>query len=128
MRTLYYTGIPMSASEEEETQQKGILGIIVNIGKNRAVSFAPTSGRKIPALINSLPSRLSALHFCIDDATAATKWISMVMVVLGSRVRARVRIHKGKLFVRMLVPVTEHNLNYPSMLNPKKLSASFSRI
>jgi hypothetical protein len=99
----------MSASEEEETQQKGILGIIVNIGKNRAVSFAPTSGRKI----NSLPSRLSALHFCIDDATAATKWISMVMVVLGSRVRARVRMHEGKLFVRMLAPAAEHALNYP---------------
>jgi hypothetical protein len=113
MRTLYY--LLMAAGEEEETQQKGIVGIIVNIGKNRAPMLAaPTrSSRKIPALINSLPCRLSALHFCIDDATAATKWISMGMVVLGSRVRARVRIHKGKLFVRMLVPVAEHTLNYP---------------
>jgi hypothetical protein len=109
MKTLYY--ILMSASEEGETQKKGIVGIIVNVGKNRAVSFLPSS-RKTPALLSSLPCRLSALHFCVDDATAATQWISMVMVVLGSRVRARFRIHRGKLFVRMLAPVAEHTLNY----------------
>jgi hypothetical protein len=95
LRTLYY--ILMAASEDEKTQKKGMVAIVVNIGKNRApVSFAP-SGRKIQALLSSLPCRFCALHFCVDDPAAATEWISMVMVVLGSRVRARFRIHKGKL-------------------------------
>jgi hypothetical protein len=97
MRTLYY--MLMAASEEEETQKKGIVGVIVNIGANRApvaVSFA-TSGRKTPALLSSLPCRLCALHFCVDDPAASTERISLLMVLLGSRVRARSRIHKGEL-------------------------------
>jgi hypothetical protein len=98
LRTLYY--MLMAASEEEETQKKGIVGIIVNIGAKRApaaVSFAPSSGRKTPALLRSLPCRLCALHFCVDDLAASTKRISLLMVLLGSRVRARFRIHKGEL-------------------------------
>jgi hypothetical protein len=98
MRTLYY--LLMAASEEEETQKKGIVGIVMNIGKNRApVLAAPSrSSRKIPALISSLPCRYSALHFCVDEPAASTEWISM-MAILGSRgVRARFRIHKGELY------------------------------
>jgi hypothetical protein len=97
LRTLYY--ILMAASEDEETQKKGIVGIIVNIGKNRAPrSVAPTRGTwKIAALLSSLPCRFCALHFCVDDPAASSQWISMLMVTLGSRVRARVRIHKGEL-------------------------------
>jgi hypothetical protein len=89
----------MAASEDEETQKKGMVGIIVNIGKNRVVrSFVPTRGSlKIAALLSSLPCRFCALHFCVDDPAASTKRMTVLMVVLGSRVRARVRIHKGEL-------------------------------
>jgi Na+/H+ antiporter NhaC len=85
----------MAAGEEEETQKKGMVAIIVNIGKNRAVNFAHSS-RRITAMTSWLPCRLSALHFCVDD-TASSAVAAVAMLMLGSRVRARVRKHEGEL-------------------------------
>jgi hypothetical protein len=96
-KALYY--LLIAASEEEETQKKGMVAIIVNIGKNRApVISEPPRDRKRHALISSLPCRFCALHFCVDDPATSTAKISMLMFALGSRgIRARFRMHKGEL-------------------------------
>jgi hypothetical protein len=110
MRTLYY--MLMTASEEEETQKKGMVAIVLNIGKHREPpNSAPTrSSRKIAELLSFLPCRFCALHFCVDDPAASTQWISMVMVVLGSSVRARFRIHQGELRECQWL---QNTINYP---------------
>jgi hypothetical protein len=96
MRTVYY--LLMAASEDEETQKKGMVSIVVNTQKNRAVSFAPNGFGKIPAMARSLPIRQSALHVCVDYASASSSaFAAIVMLIVTSRIRARFRKHVGEL-------------------------------
>jgi hypothetical protein len=89
MRTLYY--LLMAANEDEETQKKGMVAVLVNIGKNRVVNFVPSG--KLPALTRSLPNRWAALHFCVDDI-ASSALVAITMLMVGSRARARFRKHE----------------------------------
>ena len=81
----------MAANEDEETQKKGMVGITLRIGKNRAIP----RGKILPALTRALPFRYSAIHFC-DDDTNSSQMITIPLLVVASHVRARFRIHKGE--------------------------------
>jgi hypothetical protein len=92
MRAVYY--LLMAASEDEETQKRGIVGILVNIGKNRVVTFGPIA-RKMPSLTRSLPFRWAAFHFCVNDAAFFARVAIDMVTLCTSHVRARFRKHVG---------------------------------
>jgi hypothetical protein len=93
MRTLYY--LLMAEIEDEETQKKGMVAILVNIGKNRIVKFEKSCARQLSTLTGSLPCRWAALHFCFDDPASSVLG-AIVMLMVESRVRARFREHEGE--------------------------------
>jgi hypothetical protein len=92
MRALCY--LLMAASEDEETQKRGMVGVLVNIGKNRVVTFGP-SARKIPSLTRSLPFRWAAFHFCVNDAAFFARLAIDMVTLCASHVRARFKKHEG---------------------------------
>jgi hypothetical protein len=86
----------MAASEDEETQKRGMVGILVNIGKNRGVvTFEGSSTRKLPSLTRSLPFRWAAFHFCVNDAAFFARVAIEMVMRCASHVRARFRKHEG---------------------------------
>jgi hypothetical protein len=92
MRALYY--ILMAASKDEETQKRGMVGILVNIGKNRVVTFGPIA-RKLPSLTRSLPFRWAAFHFCVNDAAFFARVAIDMVMRCASHLRARFKKHEG---------------------------------
>jgi hypothetical protein len=92
MRALYY--LLMAASEDEETQKRGMVGIFVNIGKNRVATFEG-SARKLLSLTRSLPFRWAAFHFCVNDAAFFSRLAIDMVTLCTSHARARFKKHEG---------------------------------
>jgi hypothetical protein len=92
MRALYY--LMMAASEDEATQKRGMVGILLNIGKNRVVTFEG-SARKLLSMARSLPIRWAAFHFCVNDAGSCARLAIGIVMLLKSYVRARFKKHEG---------------------------------
>jgi hypothetical protein len=92
MRALYY--LMMAASEDEETQKRGMVGIFVNVGKNRVVTFEGST-RKVPSLTRSLPFRWAAFHFCVNDAAFFARVAIDMVMRCASHLRARFKKHEG---------------------------------
>jgi hypothetical protein len=90
-RVLYY--LLMAASEDEETQKKGMVAVVITDGRNRSLNLE--SARRSPALSQGLPTRWNGVHFGVDNYLTA-KAFSLFMVLLESRERARFRKHVGK--------------------------------
>ena len=90
MRVFWY-GL-MVASEEEESQKRGLVFVQVSVGSrsipdvNSIINIAP--------LTSVLPIRCSAIHCCIDSLPVAQ--ISATMYVLNWHNLARFRYHRGK--------------------------------
>jgi hypothetical protein len=105
MRTLYY--LLMAANEDEETQKKGMVGIYVNIRKNRVENFEPNAMKIRTLLTRSLPFRWGAFHFCVNDTTSSAHVALGILMLFESRVRARSRKHEGELCQPMIV-AAEH--------------------
>jgi hypothetical protein len=87
MRALYYL-LMAATSEDEETQKRGMVGIFVNIGKNRVATFEG-SARKSLLLTRSLPFRWDACHFCVNDAGPSARLAIEIVMLIQSHVRAR---------------------------------------
>jgi hypothetical protein len=85
----------MAASQDEETQKKGIVGVVVNMGENRRGSLDLEAAKKVPVLASAIPVRFACVHFCVDNSLAANA-LAMFAVLVGSRERVRFRTHMGK--------------------------------
>jgi hypothetical protein len=90
---MYY--LLMAASKDEETQKRGMVGILVNVGKDRVVTFGPSVDRKLPSLTRSLPLRWAAFHFCVNDAGSSARLAIEMVMLLKSHLRARFKKHEG---------------------------------
>jgi hypothetical protein len=51
----------MAATEDEETQKKGMVAVVVNMGKREKLHLEAV--RMMPAIAQAIPIRFSALHF-----------------------------------------------------------------
>jgi hypothetical protein len=89
---MYY--LLMAASEDEETQKRGMVGIFVNIGENR-VETSEWSAKKLLSMVRSLPFRKAAFHFCVNDTGSCARVAIEIVTRCTSHVRARFKIHQG---------------------------------
>jgi hypothetical protein len=85
----------MAASQDEETQKKGIVGVVVNMGENRRELLDLEAAKKVPALALAIPLRFACVHFCVDNSLAANA-LAVFAVLVGTRERVRFRTHLGK--------------------------------
>ena len=83
----------MAATEDEETQKKGVVAVVVKIGKH--LKYSLESGRMAPSLSAGLPFRLASIHFCLDNYAAAIS-VALAAFLAGNHERLRSRSHMGK--------------------------------
>jgi hypothetical protein len=96
LRAIYY--IIMAAVEDEETQRKGIVGIVYNIGKAASNELDDETSRTLDRSVqlrNALPARYVSMHYCFNN-DAFMSYINREICAFDSSTRARCRVHKGK--------------------------------
>ena len=87
----------MAAVEDEETQRKGIVGILYNICEKLRYYNACTLLRTAK-LRNALPARYVAMHYFHNDPSFM-EYVNFELCHLDANTRARTRIHHGESFV-----------------------------
>jgi hypothetical protein len=92
MRALFYGC--MCASEDEETQQRGLAFVVIpaHIG---CIQSRLESARNLAPLLSALPVRPVALHFCIEARTSFAPIFDAAVAAVGKQIRVRVRAHHG---------------------------------
>ncbi len=53
----------MVASQDEETQKKGMVGVVVNMGPDRRESLHLDAVQIVPGLAQAIPIRWACVHF-----------------------------------------------------------------
>ena len=90
LRALFY--ISMTAVEDIETQKRGVVGLIYNVGPQ---SMADRSAVwKNAQLSATLPLRWTGMHYCYDNPKMQMM-LSLAMFVFGRNMRLRCRTHYG---------------------------------
>jgi hypothetical protein len=88
--------VNMVYSEDVETQRKGMIGILYNVGQGGA-ELDKESSWKLTLLLKACPVRLEATHFCSDTMSL---WFMTLIAIfkIGSALgtRLRIRTHCGK--------------------------------
>jgi hypothetical protein len=84
----------MAASEDEETQKKGMVAVVISDSRNRSLNLE--TAMRVPALSEGLPTRWTGVHFCVDKNHVTSKVVSVFTVLAGSRMRGRFRKHVGE--------------------------------
>lgn len=84
------------AAEDEESQKRGIVAIIINWGPRRG-GFDPYAAWKVPHLSTTLPLRINAVHY-VYQSSMVVPIIATTMFMAGQFVRARFRQHSGTCF------------------------------
>jgi hypothetical protein len=94
MRALFYGC--MCASEDEETQQRGIAFVARIPGHidNASCLDRLESARTMPPMFSALPVRLVAFHFCIETIAFAPIFNAAV-TAFAKQIQVRVRAHHG---------------------------------
>jgi hypothetical protein len=83
----------MAASEDEETQKKGMVRVLTVIGNKHP--FNLKAAGKVAAVVNVLPIRWTGIHFCVDNEATANA-LSLWTILMTPSERVRYRIHVGK--------------------------------
>lgn len=79
--------------KDEDTQRKGIVGIISNFGKHaRREPFALL--RQVQKVRTGIPKKIVACHYCYDDASLRP-FVQGLRLVLARDMRIRFRPHFG---------------------------------
>jgi hypothetical protein len=94
LKALFY--IFYSMAEDEETQRRGVVGIAYFIGQKFGSEMDFDLSSRAPRLLEWIPFRVSAMHFCSDDPRLRA-FNALILPLLGQRNRARFRIHDGML-------------------------------
>jgi hypothetical protein len=93
MRALFYGC--MCASEDEETQQRGLAFVAIpGHIDNASCLDRLESARIMPPMFSALPVRLVAFHFCIETIAFAPIFNAAVMA-FAKQIQVRVRAHHG---------------------------------
>jgi hypothetical protein len=84
----------MAASEDDETQKKGMVRVLNTIGATHP--FNLKAARKIAAVVQALPNRWQAIHFCVGNE-AMVNFLALWTILMKPSERVRFRTHVGKL-------------------------------
>ena len=88
----------LMVSRDVETQKRGIVGVIYNIGISKHDSNFADLIAKAYMLRDGLPFRVSAIHYCYENRLLKTT-MSLVQIMVGRDYRLRFRPHFGKSFL-----------------------------
>ena len=83
--------------EDEAAQRLGLVIVLYDVGTfhdRDKLDF----GRPRSRLLESLPCRLAAMHYCFSDSRLWPK-SAFTMMILSTHVRVRFRSHFGKVLV-----------------------------
>lgn len=78
----------MSAVEDEDTQKKGIVNIIYNVGNRQFTKKDMNLMMDASFLNDSMPIRYASMHFCFDNPKLRTP-MSLIQYVVGTEARIR---------------------------------------
>jgi hypothetical protein len=84
----------MAHSEDEDTQRKAVVVVVYTVQQTPSQSIDRKFTWKLPWLLESLPLRYEAIHFCHDSST----WLpvfSVFKLAAGLFTRLRLREHIG---------------------------------
>ena len=83
----------MAMVDDEETQKRGIVGLMYYMGKTQS-EFDAEIFRQAPTLLEWLPIRYGSLHMCYDDPMIRM-FSPILKLQIGRMRRARLRMHDG---------------------------------
>ena len=81
-------------AEDEESQKRGLVLVVMQMGSLDLAGASLTLTREIPRLLDWLPIRVCALHFCSDDSLTGFLFRA-ADVGVPEEGRARLRYHIG---------------------------------
>jgi hypothetical protein len=91
MRSIFCAAI--AVAEDEETQKKGVVLILINAGPNKISD--PYASWKVSRVMPSLCVRFVGIHYCYDSVVIS-KMFSLTMMMAGKESRLRFRTHFGE--------------------------------
>lgn len=80
--------------KDEETQRKGIVGIVSKFGDGTSVQAPLKIFRQLRHIRSGIPKKLTGFHFCCDDA-AMRPFVAGISLFMPSDLRTRFRSHFG---------------------------------
>lgn len=97
-RLRVFTYIWLTASNDIESQKKGMVGIALPAGGD--VSFSPTMPSKEDIMLqqkfySACPTRICALHFCFPDSFFYTACWKLVALTVGEKNKRRLKFNMG---------------------------------
>jgi hypothetical protein len=93
----------MSAVEDEETQKKGIAGIIYNVGDFMHDKTNPKTLSQGISVQHSLPFKTCSLHHCFNDS-AFRFIVNITMYFFSEEARATAKMHHGTVIWILFIP------------------------
>ena len=93
LRTVAF--LHLAAAEDEENQKRGRIGISYYMGKFNHSLNHPLN-QQMAQMSAWMPMKLHALHICLNHESELQAWKPLAMLLLGSPIRLRVRLHEGK--------------------------------
>jgi hypothetical protein len=84
----------MTALEDEETQERGVVCVVYNVEPRSPLSHDPRIFLNVYKLLPTLPMRMMGAHYCVEDAHLRM-FMSNIRVAMSREVRLRSRVHHG---------------------------------
>jgi hypothetical protein len=88
----------MTMLEDEEAQRKGMVFILYDVQNLTGIQRMTVPGVATAStkMIDSIPFRLTGLHYCYDDPMIRPA-ISIIQHIIGTHGRLRFRAHFGEM-------------------------------
>jgi hypothetical protein len=96
----------MAALEDEDTQRGGLVSVNFNVGNHHGLDREFVW--KTCHLVNRLPLKIVAMHFCYNDPKLDLL-VSLGTYVLDSKNRTRLRAHSGRFSTRFFPKKRVHH-------------------
>jgi hypothetical protein len=90
------------AEESEETQKRGVVGLLYFVGGNQ-LEFDRDLHTRTPGLLEWMPLRVAGLHLCSDDRYLSA-FNKLLTATMGRALRVRLRIHNGESRLEVCCP------------------------
>ena len=96
--------IIFNAAEDEESQKRGMVGLLYHVGPMPIAGFDRELFYKGPSSVYYLPIRMVGLHYCFDDPLIRAV-VAFTMMSVGREVRVKFRVHDGENGIRLFSPI-----------------------
>lgn len=87
------------AAEDEETQRRGLVCVIYQIGELSSKFADFEIAREAPKTVHWLPLRISGVHMCVDNPLMKM-FARILLAGSGRDFRAKHRLHEGKTTIK----------------------------